>query len=272
MVSLVLAAGGASAGLSLHGGSGGDPDTGGPHPRSAPSGCRLPLAAAHRGANSEEPENTVAAFARAIDAGTDDLELDVHWTRDGVPVVIHDDTVERTTGTPGGVNTLTAAQIWALDAGRGRRIPTLDVVLEMAARRDVTVLVELKTTPTAEQVQTFLSVLRRAGAKVIVHSFLPEALDAVHRADPQVPVGLTTGEDITPTDAARWGGHFLNMQHGQIDEQKVRAWQAAGLKVYAWVVDDSATWESLAKVGVDGIVTDKVAEYVAWSRAKCGSR
>lgn len=267
--SVLLAAGGASVGRVAAGRAG--PDAAGQQVPGRASACVLPVAAAHRGASADEPENTVAAFARAIAVGAPDIELDVQWTRDGVPVVIHDPTVDRTTGVSARVDALTAGEVWGLDAGRGQRVPTLDVVLELAARHGARALVELKTVPTPVQVHTLLSVLRRAKASYVLHSFLPEALDAVRAVDPSVPTGMTTTENVDPAVAARYGA-FLNVQRSQVDAQRVRAWHASGLKVFAWVADGPEAWEALSAAGADGIVTDRAAEYLEWARHKCAAR
>src|SRR6056297_841327 len=91
---------------------------------------------AHRGASAVAPENTLAAFTAALQAGADGIELDVHLTRDGVPVVMHDETVDRTTNGSGRIRDLSHAEIDDLDAGswfgprwRGEKIPTLEKVL-----------------------------------------------------------------------------------------------------------------------------------------------
>jgi glycerophosphoryl diester phosphodiesterase len=236
--------------------------------RPAGAPCTLPAGAAHRGASSEEPENTMAAFSRAVAEGAPAIELDVQWTRDGIPVIMHDDTVDRTTRGHGAVASMTAAEVAKLDAGRGQHVPTLESVLVMAAKAKTLVLVELKTVPTSEQVPKLLDVLRRSGAPVIVHSFLRKALQTLHAADASVQAGLTTADDVTPADAAGFG-HFLNIRADRITPDKVRAWQAAGMKVYAWTVDERDRWASLAAAGVDGIVTNKVGPYVEWRRGQC---
>ncbi len=86
---------------------------------------------AHRGVSAEIPENTLAAFHRALELGAEGIELDVHLSADGVPVVIHDQTVDRTTDGSGAVHEMTVAELQAFDAGGGERIPTLADVLDL---------------------------------------------------------------------------------------------------------------------------------------------
>jgi glycerophosphoryl diester phosphodiesterase len=110
-----------------------------------------PQVGAHRGLAPGQPENTMAAFDHAIDMGVDIIELDLRTTADGQIVIMHDPTVARTTDGSGPVSALTLAQIEALDAGanagptfKGQRVPTYDAVLDLAARRKVTLLLDIK--------------------------------------------------------------------------------------------------------------------------------
>jgi glycerophosphoryl diester phosphodiesterase len=90
-----------------------------------------PLIIAHRGASHDAPENTITAFALAVEQGADGIELDVQLSADGIPVVMHDASVERTTNGRGAVSKLTIEQLQRLDAGDGRPVPTLDEVFEI---------------------------------------------------------------------------------------------------------------------------------------------
>ncbi|MBI3536498.1 MAG: hypothetical protein HY070_02885, partial [Chloroflexi bacterium] len=110
-----------------------------------------PLIIAHRGASAEAPENTLAAFTRAFELGADGIELDVTLTKDNIPVVIHDDTVNRTTNARGVVSEMLLAEIKQLDAGswkdakyRGEKIPTLEETLRAIPTTKI-VNIELKT-------------------------------------------------------------------------------------------------------------------------------
>src|SRR6476661_5786063 len=99
---------------------------------------------AHRGASIDQPENTLLAFARAIEQGVDMIELDVNLTRDGALVVIHDTTLERTTNGAGPVREQLLADIQRLDAGRGQRVPTLDDVFDLVRATPIRLCVEIK--------------------------------------------------------------------------------------------------------------------------------
>src|SRR5919202_5121590 len=101
----------------------------------------------HRGAMGHCPENTLASFERGLELGADWIELDVHLSRDGALVVIHDETLDRTTNGSGLVKDHTLAQLERLDAGGGQRIPTLDEILEWARANGVVLDIEIKNAP-----------------------------------------------------------------------------------------------------------------------------
>src|ERR671938_850947 len=98
----------------------------------------------HRGAMGHCPENTLASFERGLELGADWIELDVHLSRDGALIVIHDETLDRTTNGHGLVRERTLAELRQLDAGQGQRIPTLDEVLEWARAHETIVDIEIK--------------------------------------------------------------------------------------------------------------------------------
>src|SRR5882672_9051969 len=173
---------------------------------------RRPLRVAHRGASARAPENTLAAFAEAVRLGANAIELDVHLTADGVPVVIHDGTVDRTTNGRGDVGRMTLKDLRRLDAGawfssrfRGERIPTLEEALEWARGR-CGLNLEIKGPSGRRRTgaagaggaaglpQVALAVaraLRRTGFRepVIVSSFSPQALRAARAHMPHVRLG-----------------------------------------------------------------------------------
>ncbi|HID15455.1 MAG TPA: glycerophosphodiester phosphodiesterase, partial [Candidatus Atribacteria bacterium] len=101
------------------------------------------LVVAHRGASAYEPENTLRAIRRAIEIGADVVEIDVRLTKDGYPVVIHDETVDRTTNGSGLVNEFSLDELRKLDAGKGEKIPLLSEVLDLVAGK-INVFIEIK--------------------------------------------------------------------------------------------------------------------------------
>ncbi|WP_185842192.1 glycerophosphodiester phosphodiesterase family protein [Streptomyces sp. WAC 06725] len=223
----------------------------------------------HRGTAADE--NTLRGFRDAQRAGASGFELDVWWTRDGAPVVMHDPTVDRTTNRHGAIASLTATQVSRLRTARGERVPTLDEALRYAAGHQLTVLVELKPTPTPAQVRTLLAVIRAtaAGRYVIVHSFNAEAVAAVRRAAPELRTALT--HDKTPISgkkAAQYGT-ALNVSRFLATAKAVRGWHAAGLRVYAWTANWPPAWKKLKAASVEAVLTDRPAAYKEWARTAC---
>ncbi|MGH2523785.1 MAG: glycerophosphodiester phosphodiesterase, partial [Anaerolineales bacterium] len=161
---------------------------------------RTPLILGHRGASAYAPENTLAAFRRSLELGAEGVELDVTLSADGVLVVIHDDTVDRTTDGAGRVNGLTLAQLKKLDAGyparfgdrfAGERIPTLEEVFaELDARAIVNVELKEDTSPKRELAEKVVQVIhtRGVGGRALLSSFYYDNLQRAKQLDPALPV------------------------------------------------------------------------------------
>ena len=146
-----------------------------------------PLVIAHRGGAARQPENTLAAFRQAVADGVTWLEFDVQMTADGVPVVIHDTDVARTTNGIGPVAELTLAEIQALDAGNGEHVPTLDEVIDYARQQGVSIMPEAKSPELYPGIEAkIVDAVRRAGYtdRTVVQSFSPQALQTLHDLEP----------------------------------------------------------------------------------------
>lgn len=215
---------------------------------------------AHRGASALAPENTLAAFRQAVEAGADGVELDVHLSADGVPVVIHDATLERTTDGVGKVGEHTAAELAGMDAGRwfapefaGEPVPTLLQVLELLAGR-LRINVEIKD---ADAALATLQVIRAfPAAEVIISSFDRVALQELRRADQKVPLAVLSdkaGWHRLLGDALDMGAAALHLRADLVTRPLVAKFCGAGLPVYAWTVDDRRRARSLARAGVAGL-------------------
>lgn len=252
---------------------------GGPRPGRAYLAGR-PMLVAHRGGSKIVPENTLEGFRDAVTRwDADMLEMDVHVTRDGVPVVIHDPTVDRTTDGTGAVADLTLDELRRFDAGyrfadpsgatswrgRGVRVPTLDEVLEEF--RGVWVNLELKTGAAASPV---VQAVRRHGAEARVlvaaeyerwregargyagpwgasrhHVLLFRALCALPGAG-----GYTPGADVFQVPETWRGMTVVNSAFIERAHEK-------NIPVQVWTVDDPADMARLLRMGVDGIQTDR---------------
>lgn len=209
----------------------------------------------HRGALGIEPENTLRSFRRAVADGCDELELDLRVTADGELVVLHDATVDRTTNGTGEVGSLTLAQVRALDAGLGERVPTWrETVAAVGVRFQAEVKAEAAVPLLADSLRADPSL----AARTLVTSFHPEILLAARRAFPGVTTGRifgrTTPDVLALTRAAEATWALCGITG--LTSAFVAELQAAGLSVTAWPVPDAATLLRAVELGVDGITTD----------------
>lgn len=235
---------------------------------------------AHRGVSAHLPENTLAAFSRAIDLGADGIELDVHLSADGVPVVIHDDTADRTTNGAGSITEFTARQLGLLDAGSGQFVPTLAQVLNLAAGK-VRVNIELKDAesagPVAEVVAGIAgldwfassadwSALAALGRKIPGAKVYPLCVGTLEKLRALLPEG-SAGEEFAGRGLAEAidfavhnGGEGVSVWEGGLDREDIAAIHDAGLQAWVWTVNDGARARELADMGADGICTDDPAQ------------
>jgi glycerophosphoryl diester phosphodiesterase len=241
-----------------------------------------PLVFAHRGGAGLAPENTLIAFDRGLALGADGVELDVHLSRDGIPVVIHDRTLDRTTSGHGPVAALSAAELGALDAGvafgaaegfpfreRGHGVPTLEAVLERCP--GARVIIEMKY-GTAALARAVLGVVRRTGAggRVCLGSFQQEALDAARQIAPEVATSASQPEARWTLHRSWLGWPFISARPYvafQVPERAgrlrvaspgfIRQAHREGQVVQVWVVDTEADATRLLDWGVDGLISDR---------------
>jgi glycerophosphoryl diester phosphodiesterase len=233
---------------------------------------RVPIIFGHRGASANAPENTLAAFRLALRQGADGFELDVTLSADGVPVVIHDDTVDRTTDGEGRVSRLTLAELKRLDAGyptkfdgqfAGERIPTLAEVFQAFAGQAI-MAVELKRdrSPGRQLAARAVELIQahRLERSVIVSSFQNSNLRRVKALNPSVPVGLLyTNALAAPLMRLLAAGrpheaHHPGLKH--LSPRMVRWYHAHGLRVNVWTGDEESDLRRLVAAGVDGLITN----------------
>ena len=217
----------------------------------------MPEIIAHRGASRECPENTLAAFRRAMELGADGVELDVHRTADGVIVVHHDPAVkDESSGRLTPIASLDRAALRAFRVG-GEPIPMLAEVLELLAGR-LTAYCELKGRDTTRGT---LECLAKAHAKGAVHAFDHRQVAEAQRLAPAVPRGvLEASYPLDSLHAARTVGARDLWRHWEhVDEALVREAHEVSARVVAWTVNDAALMERLASWGVDALCTDDVA-------------
>ena len=238
----------------------------------------VPPPVAHRGDSERAPENTLPAYRAAARGGVSRWEIDVRFTSDGRPVLMHDATVDRTTDGSGQVAELTLAQIRALDAGSwfagrfaGVPVPTLGQVLRLAQRRDAMVLVELKTAPSPAQLDRVLDDLARHSMvdRVRVTSFDEQTILGVRANVPGLRTALIDNPRYrSPDSVLRYGQTYL-LHHTSVTADRVRRWQRAGIEVRPWTVDSSRVWRRMAYDGAGPVITNRPRSYLAWARAFC---
>jgi glycerophosphoryl diester phosphodiesterase len=233
------------------------------------------LIVAHRGASSYAPENTVAAFDLALQMGASHLELDVHLTRDDHLVVIHDDTVDRTTNGTGPVAGQTLAALQALDAGAwfgeafaGARIPMLaDVLTRYQGRAHLHI--ELKGS-TAHLPQRTVDLVRAHAMvqHVTFTSFQHAHLQTMRAYAPELPTGWLVGEisDTVIAQAHALGCAQLCPRASLVTPELVQRLHGEGFLVRAWGVADEVLMHQVVEAGADGMTVnfpDKLLAYMA---------
>lgn len=241
----------------------------------------LPVTVAHRGYSSVAPENTLAAVASGMRTGAEYVEIDVHTTADGVPVVLHDQTVDRTTDGTGDVAVLSGADVTALDAGAwfspafaGQRLPTFAQVLDLLETGSSTLLLEIKGPETSAEVERVVDMVVEAGLedRVVIQSFDVDALRAAREHAPQIPRGLLRGAlDADPVAVARdLGAVMYNPSASALLERPdvVAELNAAGIAVMPYTVNSAADWARLTEIGVDGVITDRAGAFIGWKEGR----
>lgn len=208
----------------------------------------------HRGAAGLEPENTLRSFARALDIGVDAIELDVYCIDDRL-VVIHDDTLERTTNGLGNVMAASFDTLRKLDAGMGERIPTLDEVLALTAGR-ATVNIELKGKGTAAAVARCIAA--HANVDTLVSSFDHAELALFHAAEPSTPVAplfhRASSRMFDIAEALKaWS---INVSVKLATGDRLRSISENGYRSLVYTVNDPNVAKQLKADGATGIFTD----------------
>ena len=235
----------------------------------------FPIVVAHRGASSTRPENTIPSFEEAIRLGAGIVEFDVRLSRDGVPVVIHDPAVDRTTDGTGLVHELGVAELASLNAGTEAEptpVPTLAEVLRCVSGR-AAIAVEIKNIPgepafepTREpivgSVHAELERQRFDGA-VLVVSFNPSSIAASKLVAPDVPTGFLTTDLVQPREALAYAasaGHDMVLPGTRASipagPSFVDEVHAAGLRLGTWTVDDPETVRMLLDRGFDAVASN----------------
>ncbi|WP_425430621.1 glycerophosphodiester phosphodiesterase family protein [Devosia indica] len=226
---------------------------------------------AHRGASALAPENTIAAFRKAAEQGAKWVELDVALLSDGTLVVIHDVTIDRTTSGRGALGDMRRADLEGLDAGSwfdvkfvGEPLPTLDAVIAELGKLGLNANVEIKQhahhRSLDQLVQTVQAAIARRASQteIMISSFDPAALQAMHTLEPELEMAMLWGrppEDweaqLAAIPARTIHMHFKALSIGLLEETSKR-----GIKVRAWTCNNPVQLVSFWDAGLAGVITD----------------
>jgi glycerophosphoryl diester phosphodiesterase len=233
---------------------------------------------AHRGASALAPENTLIAFREAVRLGCDWIETDVRLSADGVPVLIHDETVDRTTGGRGSVGSLTLRQLRRLDAGswfgirhRGEPIPTLDEALEWCRGR-CGLNLEIKEEDRIEELVGELGRRFKGHGgldRILFSSFRRSDLQRLRAALPAGRLGWLVSRNCRGLKSIHRKIRLaaLHPKERLVTRRLVRRCERSGLAVHAWVVNRSRRLTEIEEIGVDGIMTDDPRIFEALTKA-----
>jgi glycerophosphoryl diester phosphodiesterase len=231
----------------------------------------VPLVYAHRGANTCAPENTLASFCKARQQGADGIEMDVKLTADGEVVIMHDQTVNRTTNGHGLLRSFGLVDLRRLDAGswfdgafRGERVPTLGEIFE-TLQDSILYDIELTNygTPFDQLLDKVLALIQKyeLAHKVMVTSFFPNNISRFRSLAPSIEGGVIALKGmagfLSRSIVGRWFAPravipvYLDLTPKYILQQK-----AQNRKVFPWTVNDPADIQRMARWGVDGLITD----------------
>jgi len=211
----------------------------------------------HRGAAGLEPENTLRSIRKAIDLGVDSVEIDVRVTRDGYLVVIHDETVDRTTNGHGYVKDLTFNEIRRLDAGKGEKIPTLEEVLNLTKGK-VVLQIELKA---REATEPTVHLIERNNAErdVIIISFMHDLLRRVHDLNSALRTGAIFFDvqgDICQR-AIDVHSEAIHVYYRNVNSELIENAHKRRLRVSVWSPDEIEDMREMINLGVDEICTNR---------------
>lgn len=216
---------------------------------------------AHRGWSSRYPENTLRAFAEAIALGVSGIELDIQLTADGVPVVIHDRNLARTTNGNGLVDEMSLSDLRTLDAGAGERVPTLREVLDLVAG-SVHLDIEIKAPEAGNAVLADLSAFSHV--RWAISSFDWQVLRKLRDADDEVelwPLAIVCDESLF-TVASELRAPMVALDNTAYSEDSARKLRDAGLRAFLWTVNEPDEARRVQGLGAFALCTDDPSQFI----------
>ncbi len=215
----------------------------------------------HRGARGHSAENTLNSFQKAIDMNVDGIELDIHLSADGELMVIHDETIDRTTNGKGLVNSFTKAELQNFNIESDKKIPTLTEVFNLVNRKCF-INIELKSFETAEKValliETYIQDKNWEYNDFIVSSFDWNALQDLNIRNPKIPIGVLTEIDLEEALAfAKFiQAKSINPDFQLLNLENTKKLQENGFEVFPWTVNEIEDIKRIKSFNVNGIITD----------------
>lgn len=217
------------------------------------------LIIAHRGSHKIAPENTLKAFQKAIELKADYVEFDVHQSKDGEIVIIHDSNTHRTTGRKGSIPEMTLAEIKEFDAGEGEQIPTLDELIKIAKSK-IGLQLEIKAPGMAQKI---VNKLRDANLieSTIISSLDHNELLEIQKIEPNLKLGalvlrMKKGKTIQKALDNHFG--YIHPEFHFIKKASIDAAHEKNIKVNAWTVNTRTNMKKLMAMGIDGFITNNI--------------
>lgn len=243
-----------------------------------PKKMPFPLIIAHRGCSEEAPENTLISIKKAIEFKADFIEVDIHISADHVPVVIHDDTLSRTTNEkrPLFVSDLTLKELKELDAGswfspqfKGEKIPTLEEVLDLTRETSTGLIIEMKATNTADHdlPEAVLKILEsdlhaKERGPIHLSSFSSSILKNMQKKTSKYPLHGIASDTKTMARHLDIGIKHICLNYHIATQKVINECHRKGIFVSAWTVDDDLKQEKLINHGIDAIFVNNPRKYL----------
>jgi glycerophosphoryl diester phosphodiesterase len=219
------------------------------------------LKIAHRGASGYEPENTLLAFEKAIDLNADGIELDVHLSADAVLVVIHDETIDRTTNGKGAVNQFSVTELKAFTIETTQKIPTLVEVLDLVNKQCM-INIELKglgtAKPVIELLEQYVKEKKWHYTDFLISSFDWTMLEEATRLNPKIRIGVLTEESIDDAlaFAKKIKAFSIHPDYVLLTKENVALLQESGFEVFPWTVNSKEAILKIKSFEVNGIISN----------------
>jgi len=215
----------------------------------------------HRGASGYEPENTLISFEKAIDLGADGIEIDVHLSSDGQLIVIHDETIDRTTNGKGEVNKMSLQELKKIRINNSQEIPTLIEVVELVNRRYF-INIELKgigtAKPVVELIENYILTKNWNYDDFLVSSFDWKMLEETTLLNPKIRIGVLTEEsvEVALAFAKKIKAFSIHPDYQLLSKENVALMRENGFEVFPWTVNSNEAIQKIKSFNINGIISN----------------